>query len=72
MLLRRWMVFQLEPVPALAALWLSLVQPHPVDVRVALVADATDAPEAVERVYDVGLLARALAALASLHEERIV
>ena len=71
-LVRGLMHLELEPVSALAPLGPALVDPHPVDVGVALVAETAHHAVAVHGVDDVGLLLGPLAALRHLQEEGVL
>ena len=66
------MLLELEPVTAGAPLGLVLVDPHPLDVGVAGVADAAHHAVGVHGVDDVGVLLSPGRALLGLQEKRVL
>ena len=70
--IRRLVPVQLEPVAALASLWLVLENPEPLDVSVLLVAHTADHAIGVHGVDNVGVFLGSLPALARLQEEGIL
>lgn len=62
---------QLEPVSALAALGVTLVQPHPLNVSLIFFADASDEARLERRWDHVRVLLGARAALEHAHIERV-
>jgi len=64
--------FEFKPVAALATLGLVLEDPEPLDVRVFLVAHATDHSVRIHGVNNVGVLLGSLSSLTCLQEEGIL